>query len=72
MSTVPRPPIVEPGSEAFPILTPAQIDRLRPFGRSGKYSPAKYCLSPVTPTFHSSFCCRENWTLCSPVPTPSV
>ncbi|MFZ0313813.1 MAG: FAD-dependent oxidoreductase [Candidatus Korobacteraceae bacterium] len=33
MSTEPRPPILEPGSEAFPLLTAAQIARLRPIGK---------------------------------------
>ena len=46
MSTVPRPPIVEPGSEAFPILTPAQIDRLRPFGQVRQVQPGEILFEP--------------------------
>ena len=33
MSTVATHISVEPGSEAFPLLTPAQIERLRPHGK---------------------------------------
>jgi len=46
MSTVPRAPIVEPGSEAFPILTAAQIDRLRPLGTVRRVEPGEILFEP--------------------------
>ena len=41
MSAEPIPPIVEPGSDAFPILTAAQIDRLRPIGQIRQVQPER-------------------------------
>ena len=36
MSSLPTPISLEPGTEAFPLLTGAQIDRLRPYGKVRK------------------------------------
>ena len=36
MSSLPTPISLEPGTEAFPLLTAAQIDRLRPYGKVRK------------------------------------
>ncbi|MGD0930302.1 MAG: FAD-dependent oxidoreductase, partial [Candidatus Korobacteraceae bacterium] len=46
MSAVPNLPIAEPGSEAFPILTAAQIDRLRPFGKTRQVQAGEILFEP--------------------------
>ena len=52
-------------TQAFPILTPAQIDRIRPWAVCATSSMAKFCSSPMTPAFRFSCCFRATWRSCS-------
>ncbi len=46
MSAVAHPLSAEPGSEAFPLLTAAQIDRLRPYGEVRKVQAGEVLFEP--------------------------
>lgn len=46
MSSWPTPSALDPRTQAFPILTPAQIERLRPGGRLRKVVPGEILFEP--------------------------
>jgi len=46
MSSSPTHIALEPGSDAFPLLTPAQIDRLRPYGQVRKVKAGEVLFEP--------------------------
>lgn len=46
MSSTPLPISTEPGSEAFPLLTATQVDRLRPFGTLRPVQPGEILFEP--------------------------
>ena len=59
MSAVATHISVEPGSEAFPLLTPAQIERLRPHGKLRHVEAGEVLFEPGTATFPSMWFCRR-------------
>src|SRR5258708_34602095 len=46
MSTWPSPSALDPRTQAFPVLTPAQIARLRPGGKLRKVEPGDILFRP--------------------------
>jgi thioredoxin reductase (NADPH) len=46
MSTWPAPSALEPSTQAFPVLTAAQIDRIRPGGKLRKVTPGEVLFEP--------------------------
>src|SRR5258708_19172413 len=46
MSTCPSPSALDPRTQAFPVLTPAQIARLRPGGKLRKVEPGDILFRP--------------------------
>jgi thioredoxin reductase (NADPH) len=46
MSTWPAPSALDPNTQAFPHLTPAQINRLRPWGKVRKVEPGEILFQP--------------------------
>ena len=46
MSSPPAPSALDVRTQAFPVLTPAQIDRIRPLGRSRQVQPGEILFEP--------------------------
>ena len=49
-------------AEAFPVLTPAQIDRLRPYGDIRSVRAAEVLFEPGKSSMSASWCSQESST----------